>query len=372
MLKKFTDKAFDEATKFKLEIFGECFKEWLPVFVHDTYTPKLYVYDFFAGTGKDINGSPGSPLVLLSEAKGTNCNICGRLHQKEIVFGFNDKNEGAKLKEVVENYLHECRKHNCNQDKCNYQIHFGNYDFKQALERQNVKNILSNNNYAKFLVLDQFGFSQIDQKVFAELVNYPKTDFIFFIASSYVKRFRDHPYLKKYIDTSSIDFDKIKPKEIHRAIANHYESMLGQKEYYIHHFSLKKGANYYGLILGSGHTLGMEKFLKICWNKDTYAGESTENINDDYEEGTLFYDKNSSNKIIEVKNDIKAKVLSSEITDNITGLKYALKKKCLPKVFTETVIELERQKQIKRTGNVNNGSSNIHKVNKYLIKVLSS
>ncbi len=370
MAKKFTDKAFDEATKLKLEIFGECFREWLPVFIHNIYTPRLFIYDFFAGNGKDINGSPGSPLVLLNEAKGTNCKICSRLHQKEIVFGFNDKNEGATLKEVVENYLLECRKHNCKQDQCNYQVHFGNYDFKQALDRENVKAVLSNNNYAKFLVLDQFGFSQIDQNVFAELVNYPKTDFIFFIASSYVKRFKDHPYLKKYIDTTSIDFDEIKPKEIHRRIASHYESLLGQKEFYIHHFSLKKGANYYGLIFGSGHTLGMEKFLKICWSKDKYAGESTENINEDYEEGTLFYDEKTFNKITEVKNEIRSKVLNHEISDNITGLKYALKKRCLPKIFTETILELESEERIKRTGDVNNCSYNIHRINKYHIKVL--
>ncbi len=44
----------------------------------------------------------------------------------------------------------------------------------------------------------------------------------------------------------------------------------------------------------------------------------------------------------------------------------------MPKVFTETIIELERQKLIKRAGDVNNGLSNIHRVDKYFIKVLSS
>ena len=65
-------KEFDDATSLKLEIFRECFKEWLPVFIHSPFVKKTYIYDFFAGSGKDTSENYGSPLILIEEAKGEN------------------------------------------------------------------------------------------------------------------------------------------------------------------------------------------------------------------------------------------------------------------------------------------------------------
>ncbi|MDX9883994.1 MAG: hypothetical protein RBS73_18185, partial [Prolixibacteraceae bacterium] len=85
---------FDEATKLKLEIFRECFREWLPVFVHNPSIKRIYIYDFFAGSGSDSIGNPGSPLILLQEAKGENCKICDAVGGKQIIFAFNELLEG--------------------------------------------------------------------------------------------------------------------------------------------------------------------------------------------------------------------------------------------------------------------------------------
>ena len=74
--------ALDETTKLKLTIFGECFKEWLPVFLHDKHTQSVYIYDFFAGSGTDAEGHPGSPLILLNEAKGEERKYCQKAHKK--------------------------------------------------------------------------------------------------------------------------------------------------------------------------------------------------------------------------------------------------------------------------------------------------
>ncbi len=84
MVKNINKNSFDESTKLKLEIFGECFKEWLPVFIHDRHTEQVYIYDFFAGSGTDINGAHGSPLILLEEAKGENKKYCTKADKKMI------------------------------------------------------------------------------------------------------------------------------------------------------------------------------------------------------------------------------------------------------------------------------------------------
>jgi len=47
MGKDINKSVFDEATKLKLDIFGECFEEWLPVFNYNNYTQAVYVFDFF-------------------------------------------------------------------------------------------------------------------------------------------------------------------------------------------------------------------------------------------------------------------------------------------------------------------------------------
>ena len=91
MAKDINKSNFDHATKIKLEIFRESFKEWLPVFIHTPYVDKRYIYDFFAGSGLDSEGNYGSPLILLDEAKGDDLMHCSKSDGKKIVFGFNEK-----------------------------------------------------------------------------------------------------------------------------------------------------------------------------------------------------------------------------------------------------------------------------------------
>lgn len=61
---------YDDATKLKLELFGNCFEEWLPVFLYNNYINEIFIFDFFAGSGKDSAGNFGSPLILLDKSKG--------------------------------------------------------------------------------------------------------------------------------------------------------------------------------------------------------------------------------------------------------------------------------------------------------------
>ncbi len=72
MAKNINKSVFDDSTQLKLGIFGECFEEWLPVFNNDQFTSKVYVFDFFAGSGTDTENNMGSPLILLDKAKGKN------------------------------------------------------------------------------------------------------------------------------------------------------------------------------------------------------------------------------------------------------------------------------------------------------------
>jgi three-Cys-motif partner protein len=377
MAKDINKAAFSEATLRKLDIFAECFREWFPVFVHNPYIKDIFIIDFFAGSGMDSLDNFGSPLRLLNEAKGIERTYCSAItkNDKKVCFVFNENNKQkkAELEINVRAFMSDCKKDNCNQDRCIYDYeNFEHYDFKDIFNNDFFAEILKDGNFAKFILLDQYGFSQVDEAVFLKLVDSPHTDFIFFISSSFIKRFKEVGYTKKYFDTERIPFDESNPKECHRLIADYFEKLVPQgKEYYLHHFSIKKDHNYYGLIFGTNHTLGMEKFLRVCWKHDKFSGESDFNIDNDYPEDSLFFTRETTNKIEKVKNEIKNKILTGEITDNIRGLKFTLKKRCLPEVFVSVISDMEKNKQVKCFPKINRQAANIHKADHYQIEVLT-
>lgn len=106
----------------------------------------------------------------------------------------------------------------------------------------------------------------------------------------------------------------------------------------------------------------MEKFQKVCWSVDRSAGESNCNTQEDFEKGTLFYEITEPNKIHKVKECLKKEIVNDQITDNIQGLKRALKLRCEPKVFTEVIKELEKENKIERIGSKSYTSVNIHRI----------
>ena len=114
----------------------------------------------------------------------------------------------------------------------------------------------------------------------------------------------------------------------------------------------------------------MEKFLKVCWKHDTFSGEANYNIDNNFENGTLFFHPENNIKKNTVSKEIKRLILSGKIADNIAGLKFAMYNGCEPKLFTEVVRKLEKENMIELFGDINNQSSNIHKAKTYHIKRL--
>lgn len=106
----------------------------------------------------------------------------------------------------------------------------------------------------------------------------------------------------------------------------------------------------------------MEKFLKVCWHHDKLSGEANYNIDNNWEKDSLFAQLGENEKKDTVSKEIKKIILSGEITDNKTGLKYALLKGCEPKLFTEVVQNLMKDKQIEIVGKFNKQSTNIHRI----------
>lgn len=370
MAKDINNSPFDEGTKIKLDIFRRCFREWYPVFIHDSYTKHLFVFDMFAGSGMDTIGVHGSPLILLEEAKGAECQHCTALKSskngKEVFLVFNEflKQKYEELSKNVLGFLDKCiESHSCNYCPIKKGIHTYNMDFKELFANKKIEKILKNKNYGKFVLLDQYGIKQVTEDIFTKLVTYPKTDFIFFISSSTINRFKDFHAIQQYFDIKKINFDEAQPKECHRLIKEYFEDMIPNgKEYYLHSFTIKKGSNYYGLIFGTSHSLGMEKFLKVCWDEDKLSGDSNCNIDNDYEEGSLFYDESQTQKKVAIKQELRDNILSGSIKDNISGLKFVLHRGCQPSIFVEVMKDLKKQGKVDISGSFSLKAANIHRI----------
>ena len=303
------NKPFDEGTQAKLELLRLYLKSWLPVFIRDSkfIYPTIEIYDYFAGEGQDSINNPGSPLIILDEIKPYCTNLIQKKINLSLLFNDRDKSKHQKLEASKNIFLSRC-----SQDKkygfCDKSNGIPNCPFKIKLESSDFSELfnslkptfIKNPSTPRFMFIDQYGIRYVTKTVFQDLIKLPKTDFLFFFSSSYLRRFKDLPEFKKYIDDNRIiDFSDSKPTQSHRIVYNYFKSLVEKESYFLGQFSIKKGSNVYGLILGSNSHLGMRKFLDAAWKIDKFTGEANHDIDGDaIRRGQLSFDfDNSANKI---------------------------------------------------------------------------
>jgi len=235
----------------------------------EVWCTEVHVFDFFAGPGTDADGTEGSPLRLLrklQEAQRDPQRYPGWSQVSVYAHLFDAKAKNvSKLRQVAVPLGHEIP---------GLQLEVDRVEFNEALSRSST--VLRNPRAAKLLLIDQFGVDSVTADVFKTLVEAPKCDFLFFLSSSTLSRFRDHPAIKQKIVRPD------DPYHIHRAALDYYRGLLPNgSTYYLAPFSIKKEVNIYGLIFGSPHPLGMDKFLQVAWKRDEVNGEANFDIGRD-------------------------------------------------------------------------------------------
>ena len=261
---------FSKETLTKLDIFEKYLETWLPVFLHSDYINKVNIIDFFAGSGTDSEGFPGSPLRIINIIKSYSETIIEKKLKINIILNAYEKKKFEKLQKNIENELDQILENNV-------KINLYNEDFKTLFSKL-APDFLNETN---LLFLDQNGIKQVTKDIFLTLDECTKTDFLFFISSSYFLRFKNEKSFNKYFPDLNIP-EKADPLQIHNIILDYYKKMLplGSKTK-LYPFSIKKNQNIYGLIFGSKHPLGVDKFLNIAWNKNKLNGEANFDINDE-------------------------------------------------------------------------------------------
>jgi len=309
-------KPFDDGTLAKLEIFEDYFKEWLPVFIANSNPiwKQIQIFDLFGGEGRDINGILGSPMRILSVLN----------YNKALI-----KQSGVKIKIVVNEFeksKYELLVPNLESivDKSIYEIEYYNEDFLKVFS-DNYEPMKQSVN---FLFLDQNGIKQITENIFSKLIELKQTDFLFFISSSYIHRFAEVEEFNRYLKITRQDLSGKSYYHIHRIVLNYYRSLIKKgKDYFLAPFSIKKPSGVYGLIFGSNHTYGMEKFLSVCWKHDKLTGEANFDIDNekiDLKRPSLFAELNVPNKRQIFEERLSKQILSGDLKTNIDVYLFSL------------------------------------------------
>lgn len=340
MSEDFFKKPFTEDTNVKLSLYKEYLREWFPVFIaaHRPFKKVVNLFDFFCGPGKDSEGTSGSPLIALEVLKEYQEHVQNTSVEINLYFNDSEKEYLKTLKKNID-------ESDLPTDKIN--IHFRNKDFVELFPEL----IPKMENAENLIFLDQFGVKYVDEERFKVLIALPVTDIIFFISSSTFNRFHNDNNVTNVIGLSSEEIQKKPFYEIHRLVHQKYSELIPQNaSYLLAPFSIKKGTNIYGLIFGSGHPLGMEKFLTICWKEDEETGEANFDIQGDKKlnlQPSLFPEDNDKRKIPTFQRQLEDKILKGELKSDIEIFVYMINNGFIGKHVSEVISNLKKAKKIK-------------------------
>jgi hypothetical protein len=169
---------------------------------------------------------------------------------------------------------------------------------------------------ANLIFLDQNGVKYVTPTIFNKILSLDKTDLLFFISSAIVNRFKVDPSIISRVPVNEDDLKKMNSTNVHRIVADAYRRTVPPSmRYFLAHFSIKKDSNVYGLIFGSHHPLGMDKFLHTCWKMDNIRGEANFDIDGeaiDAEAPCLFSDMDKPKKLTVFEKELSEAILTSK------------------------------------------------------------
>jgi three-Cys-motif partner protein len=336
----FHDKPYDAGTLAKLLIFELYAQEWIPVFLSQAEPAfgEVHIFDFFCGPGTDSAGIHGSPLRILDQLRGYHLKGLAGWGKARIVVHLFD--EDRKKIEALLSRLQVSE-----WAIPNVEIDSRPLPFREALAAH--QEILSNARTAKLLIIDQYGVDEVSDDIFKQLIGFPTTDFIFFLSSSTLHRFRDHPAIKQKIERPGDSYD------VHRAAIKYFRDLVpGGTGVYLAPFSILKRSNIYGLVFGSQHPLGIHKFLRVAWANDQIAGEANFDIereNIGRNEGILALDVMRPSKVRGFEEDLEAALRAGSMKSEADVARFCIEAgmtcqhsaRVLKKLKMEGVIELD-------------------------------
>lgn len=307
--------AFDEGTIAKLEIFEDYAEAWIPTFVMSN-TPRLAIFDFFAGQGYDVDRVPGSAIRILNKIKDQVENIEERGTKIDLILNEFKRNKFELLVAACAEFLK-----NNPRVAAIVDVSYRNEDF-QSLFPAILPKVGS---VPSLVYLDQNGIKFTSSDYLLELEKKPQTDFLYFVSSSYLLRFGDREEFRKHLDFDLDEAKKNPYRFIHRHVVAQLRNLLpSNTRLILYPYSIKKGSNIYGIIFGATHPRAVDKFLKVAWNRNATNGEANFDIHEDASKAQPdLWGGKTLTKLEEFEQTVESKLLSGELASNEDLLKFA-------------------------------------------------
>lgn len=311
---------FDKGTITKLEIFEDYAQAWIPTFVMQTHVSEIHIFDFFSGPGYDSTNVPGSPIRILQKVKEHLGNIL--LRKTKVVLHFNEYEPQKKKQEKFELLKENCQHFLNINSKFKYFLNINYYN--ESAEELFFKLLPAIQKYPSLVYLDQNGIKFISQEYVNELEKLSTTDFLYFVSSSFFKRYGKTDEFRKTLDIDSSELEKEEYRNMHRLVFQKMKSRLPEKSNLkLFPFSIKKNANIYGIVFGAKNYAAVDKFLSISWKRNSLNGEADFDIDEDNSKNQLdLFDGKRMTKIEKFQSDLETKLLNMKSVSSKSVLLY--------------------------------------------------
>ncbi len=331
------EEPFSQETIAKLTIFENYAQAWIPTFVMQK-EKKICIFDFFAGPGQDVNKSPGSPVRILMKIKDFANEIFQNEVEVKVFLNELDSQKFEALKASCTEYLE-----NNKEVKRAVSIEYFNKDFGEVFNE--LLPII--NSHPSLIYLDQNGVKFLSEEYIAKLEETAKTDFLYFVSTSYIWRFGNTDEFKSYF---SLNMTEIKSKpfvDIHRnLIANLRAKLPDETRLKLYPFTLKKGRHIYGIVFGASHPRAVEKFLSIAWKQNRTNGEANFDIDNDQASQLDIFGTQKSTKIESFQSLVSEKILSGELSNNCELFDFVLEEGHIGTHAAEILRKMKKSGQI--------------------------
>lgn len=337
----FHEKPFDEETLCKLDIYRQYLRSWLPVFLNQGKRIRnIQIFDFFAGPGRDAVGQSGSPLIASEEISHALSQNASRLNSKQEIHLFLNEPDNTRYEILDKETIPKIKTHNPTLT-----VHLAKEKFCSLFPKG--IHLMNSQGVANFVFLDQFGIKETTREVLQAIWRCPTTDMMFFISSTCVNRFKQDPNLRQYIPTiTDEEYSMMNGNNATRILYDAYSRWIPKEiDYYLGQFSIKRNANIYGLLFGSRHPLGMEKFLRVAWDKDKLHGEANFDIDGEglsENQLMLFEEMGNPRKLMKFENGLKFALENHTLKTNKDLYLYGLRNGVLSKHVQHAISKLQK------------------------------
>jgi three-Cys-motif partner protein len=315
--KNLHNEPFDKGTITKLEIFEDYAQAWIPTFVMSG-VPEIHIFDFFSGPGYDSERVPGSPIRILQKIDEQLGNILQK--KTKIFLHFNEFEPTKKAQDKF-----ELLKQNCNefiQQHTKFKYFLTPKYYNESADELFYKLLPDIRKYPSLVYLDQNGVKFISQQYLTELEKLKTTDFLYFVSSSFFKRYGGTEEFKKVLEIDLKELEREEYRNMHRLVLNKIKSRLPEKtDLKLFPFSIRKNSNIYGIVFGAKNYLAVDKFLGIAWKRNSLNGEADFDIDEDTSKSQLdMFAGKKMTKIEKFQTDFEALILNRTVQNNKSAL----------------------------------------------------